>query len=87
MPKMKESPCQRMDRVFRATVQYGLAINGQDMNDLVRMAPKSKSTIYKRMRTVRDCTFEEGLFYIQKFFNARQLCEMFGLEYHGSTLE
>lgn len=85
MPKLKESPCQRMDRIFRATVRYGLEIRGQDMNDLVQMAPGSKSTVYKRMRTAKNCTFDEMLLFYAQFFNDRQLCEMFGVEYHGST--
>lgn len=85
MPKLKESPVQRMERVFRAAIQYGLARKGQDMNDLVQMAPKSRSTVYNRLRNPSGCTFDEMLLFYKQFFNDQQLCEMFGVEYHGST--
>lgn len=85
MPKLRESPAQQMERVFRAAIRYGLARKGQDMNDLVQMAPKCRSTVYKRMRDPGHCTFDEMLLFYKQFFNDRQLCEMFGVEYHGST--
>lgn len=47
----------------------------------------ARSTTYRRVRIPRTCTFEEGLFYIPKFLNDRQLCEMWGVEYHGITPE
>lgn len=87
MPKLKELPAQRMGRVFRACVHYGLERRGQGMPDLVRMAPGSKSTVYNRMHDPRGCTFHEMLLFYNQFFNDRQLCEMFGVEYHGTTLE
>lgn len=85
MPKLRESPAQQMERVFRAAIQYGLARKGQDMSDLVQMAPKCRSTVYKRMRDPGHCTFDEMLLFYKQFFNDRQLCEMFDVEYHGTT--
>ena len=85
MPKLRESPAQQMERVFRATIQYGLARKGQDMSDLVQMAPKCRSTVYKRMRDPSHCTFDEMLLFYKQFFSDRQLCELFDVEYHGTT--
>lgn len=85
MPKLRESPAQRMERVFRAAIQYGLARKGQDMSDLVQMAPKCRATVYKRMRDPSHCTFDEMLLFYKQFFNDRQLCELFDVEYHGTT--
>ena len=87
MPKLKETPAQRMERVFRAAVRYGLERRGEKVGDLAKYAPKSRATVYHRMRTPLNCTMEEMLFYGPRFFNDRQLCEMIGVEYHGSTVE
>ena len=87
MPKLKETPVQRMERVFRAAVFYGLERRAETIDDLAKRAPKARSTTYRRVRIPRTCTFEEGRFYIPKFLNDRQLCEMWGVEYHGITPE
>lgn len=87
MPKLRESPAQRMERVFRAAVKYGLERNGEKMADLAKEAPKSKDTVYRRMRNPGLCPMSEMLYYAPKFFNDRQLCEMFGVEYNGNTKE
>lgn len=78
MPKLKETPVQRMERVFRAAVFYGLERRAETIDDLAKRAPNARSTTYRRVRIPRTCTFEEGLFYIPKFLNDRQLCEMWG---------
>lgn len=86
MPKLKESPVQRMERVFRAAVRYGLERRGENVEDLAKVAPGCRSTVYRRVRLPRTCTLDEMLFYAPRFFNDQQLCEMFGVEYHGTTL-
>ena len=83
MPR-KETQAQRMGRVFRAVVRYGLELRGETVYDLVKRMPKAQSTVYKRLREPTTCTNAEMLQYAQ-FFNDRQLCEMYGVEYHGIT--
>jgi len=86
MPKLKETPTQRMQRVFRAVVMYNLERRGETVMDLAKIAPRGQATVYRRMKQPEFCTMQEMLFYVPRFFNDRQLCEMFGVEYHGNTL-
>lgn len=87
MPKLKETQSQRMERIFRAAIRYGLERRADKVEDLAKVAPKSRSTVYKRLHKPGLCTLQEMLFYAPKFFNDRELCEMLGVEYHGSTLD
>ena len=50
MPKLKETPVQRMERVFRAAVFYGLERRAETIDDLAKRAPKARSTTYRRVR-------------------------------------
>ena len=85
MPKLKETPAQRMEWVFRAAIMYGLERRGENIEDLAKKAPQSRSTVYRRVKQPGFCTLREMLFYAPRFLNDRQLCEMFGVEYHGDT--
>ena len=87
MPKLKETQTQRMERIFRAAIRYGLERRAEKVEDLAKVAPKSRSTIYGRIKKPGQCTLQEMLFYAPRFFNDRELCEMFGVEYHGRTLD
>ena len=53
MPKLKETPVQRMERVFRAAVFYGLERRAETIDDLAKRAPKARSTTYRRVRIPR----------------------------------
>lgn len=85
--KIKESSEERMTRVFRAAVRYKLERRGEKIDDLAKIAPGCRKTVYNRMHNPLSCTNGEMLFYAPEFFNDRQLCEMYGVEYHGSTPE
>lgn len=86
MPKLKESQSQRMGRIFRAVVRYALELRCEKVEDLAKTMPYSKATIYNRLRDPTTCTNGEMLHYA-KFFNDRDLCELYGVEYHGVTPE
>ena len=47
--------------------------------------PKSPATYYKRLRDLGSFTREELCIIIPRYFSDRQLCEAFGVEYHGAT--
>lgn len=85
MPKLRESQTQRMQRIFRAAIRYGLERKGENVDDLAKLAPKCRSTVYRRLKNPGLCTLSEMLFYAPKFFSDRELCEMLGVEYHGTS--
>lgn len=86
MPRLKESQAQKMRRIFRSVIRYGLEMRGEKVKDLAAAAPIKLNTIYKRLRDPTTCTNTEML-HFAKFFNDRQLCEFYGVEYHGATLQ
>lgn len=85
MPKLRESPKERMDRAFMAGLRYGQELRGERDTDTMKLMPKSPSTYYKRLRNLDGFTREELRILIPRYFNDRQLCEAFGVEYHGTT--
>ena len=87
MPKLRESPKTRMDRAFMATLRYGQAMRGETDKDTMKLLPVSKATYYNRLRNLDGFTREELRILIPRYFNDRQLCAAFGVEYHGSTPE
>ena len=85
MPKLRESPKARMDRAIMAGLRYGQELRGEKDTDTIKLMPKSPATYYKRLRDLDSFTREELRIIIPRYFNDRQLCEAFGVEYHGAT--
>lgn len=85
MPKLRESPKERMDRAFMAALRYGQALRGEKDPDTVQIMPKSRATYYAHLRNPDKFTREELRILIPRYFTDRQLCEAFGVEYHGAT--
>lgn len=85
MPKLKESPKMRMDKTFMTALRVGQAQRGEKDLDTAKLMPKSRSTYYKRLRDPDTFTREELCILIPRYFNDRQLCAAFGVEYHGTT--
>lgn len=85
MPKLRESPKQRMDRAFLAALRYGQTLRGERDLDTVKLMPRCCSTYYAHLRDLDKFTRAELLVLIPRYFNDRQLCEAFGVEYHGTT--
>lgn len=87
MPKLRESPKARQDRLFMAALRYGQAVRGESDKDTMKLLPVSKATYYNRLRNLDGFTREELRILIPRYFNDRQLCAAFGVEYHGNTPE
>lgn len=85
MPKLKESARVRMDRAFMAALRYGQEMRGEKDTDTAALMPKSTVTYYRHLRDLDMFTREELRILIPRYFTDRQLCEAFGVEYHGST--
>ena len=84
MPKLKETQAQKMGRIFRAVVRYGLEMRCEKVDDLIKVMPYGRATIYKRLKDPTTCTNAE-MIQFAKFFNDRQLCEFYGVRYCGTT--
>lgn len=87
MPKLRDSPKTRMDRAFMAALRYGQAMRGETDKDTMKLLPRSTTTYYVRLRDPDSFTREELRILIPRYFNDRQLCDAFGVEYHGVTPE
>ena len=88
MPKLKESPTQLMNRKFMAALRYGQVLRGEKDIDTAKIVmPQGPRTYYRRVKTPEAFTVENVRVIAQRYFNDRQLCEAFGVEYHGRTLE
>lgn len=85
MPKLKASAKVRMDRAFMAALRYGQELRGEKDIDTAKLMPKSDVTYYRHIRNLDMFTREELRILIPRYFTDRQLCEAFGVEYHGAT--
>lgn len=92
MPRVKlgakrtESDMERTTRLFRAALRYSMDLRMEDAVDVARQIPMGLSTFYLRMRDASHLTVRE-LLCLRDRFTDRQLCEMFGVPYHGATEE
>ena len=85
MPKLKESAKARMDRAFLAGLRYGQTMRGEKDLDTAKLMPKCTTAYYRHIKNPDMFTREELIVLIPRYFNDRQLCDAFGVEYHGST--
>ncbi len=88
MPKLKESPAQHMNRRFMAALRYGQELRGERDADTAKIVmPQGPRTFYRRVKEPEKFSVENVRVIAQRYFNDRQLCEAFGVEYHGRTPE
>ena len=85
MPKLKESPKQKMDRAFLSALAVGQARRGESNQDTIRFLPVSTSAFYNHLRCPDMFTREELLILLPRYFTDRQLCEAFGVEYQAGV--
>lgn len=85
MPKLKQSAKVRMYRAFMAALRYGQELRGEKDADTARLMPRSTATYYKHIKNLDMFTREELRVLIPRYFTDRQLCDAFGVEYHGFT--
>lgn len=88
MPKVTISPTQRMNRAFLAALRYGQELRAEKDCDTAKLVrPGRERTYYRRVKAPENFTVAEARIMAQRYFNDRQLCAAFGVEYHGSTAE
>ena len=86
MPKVALTAEQKQDKAFLAALRGGQAIRGERDNDTVNFVRVSRSTYYKRVKHPSQFTMEDVRRLAKRYYiNDRQLCEAFGVEYHGVT--
>ena len=85
MPKLKESPTQRMNRAFLASLRAGQVMMGDTNADTLQLVSVKYSTFFRKLKAPETFTVFDARILAQRYFNDRQLCEAFGVEYHGST--
>lgn len=74
-----------MDRAFLAALRYGQTLRGEKDPDTARLLPRSSVTYYRHIKDPDMFTRGELRVLIPRYFNDRQLCDAFGVEYHGTT--
>lgn len=84
--KKQETEGERMTRIFRASMRYSMALRLEEPEEVARQTGVCTSTFYLRLRDASTLTARE-LLLLRDRFTDRQLCEMFGVPYHGATRE
>lgn len=85
MPKVTLTAAQRQDRAFLAALRYGQALRGERDVDTSNIVPSCQRSYYNRIKRPELFTVADVRVLAQRYFNDRQLCEAFGIEYHGAT--
>lgn len=85
MPKLKESPTQRMNRAFLAAIRAGQVMTGDKNKDTIQLVSVKSSAFFHKLKAPETFSVFDARILAQRYFNDRQLCEAFGVEYHGST--
>lgn len=86
MPKKAASVHERMNREFLAALCAGQARLGERDFDTAKLLPNCKSTYYQRKRDPSRFTVRDLRIMAQQYqFTDYQLCQIIGVEYHGSS--
>lgn len=88
MPKLKPlTAAERQDRELLAALRAGQARKGERDSDTARVFPdKGELTYRRRIKKPQTFTLQELRFLAARYeFTDFQLCQIFGIEYHGST--
>ena len=86
MPKVTLTAAQRQDRAFLAALRGGQAMRGERDCDTVHHVNCCRSTYYKNVHKPGEFSMDDVRRLVQRYyFNDRQLCEAFGIEYNGAT--
>ncbi len=87
MPKLKETPTERMNKAFLAALRSGQIMRGDKNADTLRLVSVRQSAFFRKLKEPETFSVFDARILAQRYFNDRQLCEAFGVEYHGSTPE
>lgn len=85
MPKLKETPTQQMNRAFLAAVRAGQIMKGDSNADTLKLVSVKYTAFFRKLKAPETFSVFDARILAQRYFNDRQLCEAFGVEYHGST--
>ncbi len=85
MPRVTLTAAQRQDRALLAALRFGQTMRGEKDIDTAQIFPGCQRTYYRRIKEPSTFTVAEVRVLAQRYFNDRQLCEAFGIEYHGVT--
>lgn len=85
MPKLKETPTQQMNKAFLAAIRAGQITKGDTNADTLRLVSVAYSTFFRKLKAPETFSVFDARILAQRYMNDRQLCESFGVEYHGST--
>lgn len=85
MPKVTLTAAQRQDRAFLAALRGGQALRGERDTDTMQYIRIPSSTYYRKVKKPDKFSVDDVRRLAQRYFNDRQLCEAFGIEYHGAT--
>ena len=85
MPKLKETRIQQMDRAFLAAIRAGQIMRGDSNEDTIRLVSVSYCTFFRKLKEPGTFSMFDARILAQRYMNDRQLCEAFGVEYHGAT--
>ncbi len=87
MPKRCSSPIDQMNRAFLRGLAVGQALRGEKNMDTVRYVTVAASAFYRKLKDPGSFSVRDARILARRYFNDRQLCEAFGVEYHGATAE
>ena len=86
MPKKAMSANERMNREFLAALAAGQVRRGECDSDTARLLPNCRSTYFQRKREPGRFTICDLRIIAQQYrFTDYQLCQIIGVEYHGSS--
>lgn len=87
MPKKAVSAQERMDRELLAALAAGQTRLGDKHMDTAKYMPTCQRTFYRRLSDPKSFTIQELRILAERYrLTDYQLCQIFGVEYHGSTL-
>lgn len=86
MPKKAVSPQEKQNLELLAALRAGQVRAGDCDFDTARFMPIGKSTFSRRKQAPENFTIRELRVLAQRYrFTDYQLCQIIGVEYHGST--
>ena len=87
MARKMSSSTEGMDRAFRLALRLGQARYGEKNSATAQLVTVGTSSYYKKLRSPGEFRVSDARIIARRYFNDRQLCEAFGVEYHGGTPE
>ena len=88
MPKKAVSTQERMDLEFQVALAAGQTRLGERDADTAQIMPNCRAVYYKRKKEPGTFTIRDLRILAKRYqFTDYQLCQIFGVEYHGRTTE